>query len=482
MKKKWLDLSRIILIITANFLSGHYLCAQKETSDAFNPKLRYNLPVIDANHWKNAAFTGANFDKPNSDGKPKFRDWAVSMIKNPGMYQATELNLDAVNTLVWGSQILTNKLIKPKTFVRKVGNVITTQLLSVSSIFVLGGFPLGGGWLHEEYHRAMLATNRVASKNPFDDYHLDITDGSVKNIYDNALRNFKKNDPYGFNRMLIAGAEGELLSARRMQENNFFNNANLPAELVSFFYINSAATYFSSNYSNIDSTSIQANRTESNMLIRDFTGHDFSGWIWHLFKPDIPYDSLGIHPSGVGINRYITSDRLTQQEKYYYEKTKSLAVLNFISPMIFGFRKIRLKEGTYGNFAIQYQPTSFGVDLEFRFYLMNKYNKYCFSLHNYRNYNNNFYSAELNWVDFSFKKLEKFSFTSRIMVGTQPKNQEFFTNRSRFFGVLSVSTIYRINNHLGAYWQLQAKSDGWVAGDEYLKSMIRLRAGMSLTL
>lgn len=456
--------------------------SQNEIPDAFKPKLNYNLPLIDFNHWKNAAITSSNFNLPNSDGKPNLGDYAVSVLKNPSMYQATELNMDAVNTLAWSSQLLSNQLIKPKTFFRKTANVITAQLLSGPSIFILGGFPLGGGWLHEEYHRAMLASNRVASKDPFDDFRLDITDGSVKNIYDDALRTFKKNDPNGFNRMLIAGAEGELLAVRKMQENNFFQNTNLPTELISFLYSASAVSYFYSSYDNIDSTNIKGNiKDGANMLARDFTGHDFSGWIWHLFKPNVPYDSLGIHPSGVGINRYITSDRLSQQEKDYYEKTKRWSILNYASPMLFGFRKIKLKEGIYGNFAIQYQANSFGTDKELRIYFSNTKNKFCFGLHNYKNYNSNFYAAEFNWIDFRLKKMENISLTSRVMVGAQPKNQDFFTNQSQFFGLFSINTNYLLKNNIAAYLQVQAKTEGWVAGDEYLRSMLRFRTGLTFS-
>jgi hypothetical protein len=199
------------------------------------------------------------------------------------MCQATEWNQGAVTTLAWGSQLMSNKIVKPNNFIKKTANVVFGQLVSGASTYILGGFPLGGGWLHEEYHRAMLATNRVASKDPFDDYQLDLTDGSVKNIYDDALRNFKKNDPHGFNRMLIAGAEGELLAAKKMQENNFFNGANLPIEFTNLFYTISAVRYFNDSYKSIDSMNIPLNKKDgANMMARDFTGHDYSGWIWHV--------------------------------------------------------------------------------------------------------------------------------------------------------------------------------------------------------
>jgi hypothetical protein len=199
-----------------------------------------------------------------------------------------------------------------------------------------------------------------------------------------------------------------------------------------------------------------------------------------LFKPNVPYDSLGTHPSGVGINRYITSDRLTAQEKKYYDEVKSQFWLNALSPMLFGFRKIEIMDSVYVNFAIQYQPTSFGTDRELRLYYMNRSDKFCFALHQYKNYDENFYAAEVNWLDIKFKKLKNFSFTTRMLVGAQPKHQEFFTQQSQLFGLVSINTNYTVHKNFGAYVQVHAKTDGWVAGDEYLKSMIRLRTGLSL--
>lgn len=113
---------------------------------------------------------------------------------------------------------------------------------------------------------------------------------------------------------------------------------------------------------------------------------------------------------------------------------------------------------------------------------MNRNNKYSFGIHQYQNYSQKFYAAEFNWVDIKLKQLENFSFATRMLIGTQPKNQEFFTEKSQLFGLLSLQTNYAINKKFGAYIQLQAKTDGWVAGDEYLRSMVRLRLGLWLCL
>lgn len=49
--------------------------------------------------------------------------------------------------------------------------------------------------------------------------------------------------------------------------------------------------------------------------VRDFTGHDFVAWVYDLHRPDEPYGARGIHPSGVGIDRYRKSAQLTPDER-----------------------------------------------------------------------------------------------------------------------------------------------------------------------
>ena len=88
---------------------------------------------------------------------------------------------------------------------------------------------------------------------------------------------------------------------------------------------------------------------------RDFTGADFTAWADALFFPDKPYEDRGIHPSGVGINRYIKPSQLSTEARSYLKKQGRLHWLNILSPHLFGFSKIKLnsteKGDYYGNFA-----------------------------------------------------------------------------------------------------------------------------------
>jgi hypothetical protein len=103
---------------------------------------------------------------------------------------------------------------------------------------------------------------------------------------------------------------------------------------------------------------------------RDFTGSDPVGWIYDLFRPDEPYSARGVHPTGIGIDRYRQKEDLTEQELAYFEKTAYWQFANYISPMMFGFRSLPLGHTDIRwNFAFRHLLTSFGTDLSFKVFL-----------------------------------------------------------------------------------------------------------------
>jgi hypothetical protein len=131
----------------------------------------------------------------------------------------------------------------------------------------------------------MLATYHVASLNPYADFSRPAESfGSVSYETEAELSRFKKNDPHGFNRMLITGGEATLQSNNLLQENNFFRNANLPVELIMFLNIGHHDGYAGSKLSDIDKLTNDVYASGDSVISeRDFTGHDFSAWVWHLF-------------------------------------------------------------------------------------------------------------------------------------------------------------------------------------------------------
>src|SRR6185436_9321120 len=71
---------------------------------------------------------------------------------------------------------------------------------------------------------------------------------------------------------------------------------------------------------------------DADIRVRDFTGHDILAWAYDLHRPNEPYAARGIHPSGVGIDRYRKPSDLRPEEMQYLRRQGKLQVLNFFDP------------------------------------------------------------------------------------------------------------------------------------------------------
>src|SRR6185369_11033773 len=115
--------------------------------------------------------------------------------------------------------------------------------------------------------------------------------------------------------------------------------------------VNSILYVYTSGTSNADGLTDEVNAKEgANVPKRDFTGLDFTAWVYDLHRPDEPYAARGVHPSGVGIDRYIRYSDLSDAEKSYLRLQGYLQVLNLIDPNLFGFTRFtaRRRAGTDG--------------------------------------------------------------------------------------------------------------------------------------
>jgi hypothetical protein len=159
-----------------------------------------------------------------------------------------------------------------------------------------------------------------------------------------------------------------------------------------------------------------------------------------------------------------------------------LSLLNLASPMMLGIRSIPLGKGSglYGNFALRHLYTSFGTDLSINAYLKQKPFNWVFSLHLCQNYEHFFPALEARMTDYpvSFGKWGLY-ISPRIMIGMQPVNQEFMTKYAGFFGLIGGRVDFALSRHFLPYLELTAKTDGWVAGNEYLEHNISFRLGLS---
>ena len=143
----------------------------------------------------------------------------------------------------------------------------------------------------------------------------------------------------------------------------------------------------------------EANAKEgTDISSRDFTGADFTTWVDALFFPDKPYTDRGLHPSGVGINRYIKPSQLSDEAISYLKKQGNLHWLNILSPHLVGFPKIKLKStengNYYGSFAVRHLLTPFGNDINLDIFYQTPKHNFFFAFHNYNNLNSSFFGLE----------------------------------------------------------------------------------------
>ncbi len=165
--------------------------------------------------------------------------------------------------------------------------------------------PGGSAWLHEEWHRAVMTNRRVAS---FDDvYRFDLFAESiaVSHVKDSDLARLKKEHPADFVRLSAAGNEAEIELITLMRRDSFFERRTL--RLDSFYWwlnlINCWYYVYTCGTRDADTFTDKMNRQDGTSVSRrDFTGLDFTAWVYDLFRPNEAYAARGMHPSGVGID------------------------------------------------------------------------------------------------------------------------------------------------------------------------------------
>lgn len=439
------------------------------------PRLILNLELIDFPYQTDASKT---VDNGNVSLSSFLKGYA-----NPSMHQSLQLT----TSLYSGVHYCIDKLFRKDAYADwSGGKRLLHTITLLASDYILITAPGFDGWLHEEFHRSVLTRFGVNSYDEMNKFPIGVETVSVSHITDEDLIRFKQQSPSDFIRMHVAGIEGEYLLAEKMQKNNFFYNQNASHEIAFMLNILNAIAYvnISANSLRADEMTDQMNAKETTISSRDFTGLDFTGWTYDLFRPNEPYTSRGVHPSGLGINRYIKVSDLTNTELNYLKKQGNLQWLNLLSPMIYGIKDIKLNEnGVYANFAIRNYLTSFGNDISANILLRNKSYNYAFTLHNYNNYNHYFPAIEMELVDYIQPISQQLLYiTPRILAGLQPFEQNFTTSKSSFLGLLECKLEYKTHLNLNPYIELSSKTNGWIAGNEFLNSNLSIRIGASMRI
>jgi len=434
----------------------------------------FELPVFDLPYQFDAVKTVAD---GNVTAGSFFKGYA-----NPSMHQSLSLSTDLYTGMHYSIDrifhINNRTDYRSLSFIKRLSYVIVLYGTDMISIYAPGF----DGWLHEEYHRSVMSRYHVNSFNDMNTFPLGAETVSVNSIADDDLIRFKRESPADFIRMHVAGIEGEYLLNDKLQYNNFFYNQNLRHELIYWLTTLNSIMYVQtcSDPEEVDPLTDEMNELENAIPDRDFTGLDFTAWTYDLFHPYQAYEDRGIHPSGVGIDRYIKTTDLTSGELSYLKKQGRLQWFNVVSPMMFGVRKIMIwNYDLYGNFSFRNFLTPFGNDLSFNVLLQNSRYNCIFSYHGYKNYHNYFPAVEAQLIDVK-KNIGSYSIyvSPRILMGIQPRDQAFTTNKSSFIGLAECKAELQMKGIIHPYVELSAKTKGWVAGNEFLNDNISFRCGI----
>jgi hypothetical protein len=315
---------------------------------------------------------------------------------------------------------------------------------------------IGYIWMHESFHRAVFTQSGVRSHIGY-----DFPNGAYA-VPDSWDFSYWHNIP----RAAAAGIESEYLLVEKLQRNNFFYSQNMENE---FFYWLANIQAWSYAYTPISSGNITMTVDGKEQE----AATDSLLWAYALFHPgeyfSDDYDELPISFSS-----------LQDNEKEFLKTRVMLGLLNVVSPMMFGVRSIPLGAGFSGNFALRHFYTSFGTDSSADIYLKRAPYNFKFVFHNYINYEHYFPAVEAELVDFPVRLGGlNMLLSPRILIGAQPRDQNFFTADPEFFGLAGLRVDFALSKHFLPYIEFTAKPDGWATGNEFLEHNLSLKAGIS---
>ncbi len=398
----------------------------------------------------------------------------LSGYANPSMSQSLALSNNFYSAAHYGI----NQLIRPASeFQRILLRNVASAAFDAFSFYL----PFGYGWLHEEYHRAVLTRREADSFNEMNTFPFGQDVVAVRNVRDEDLIRLADEHPRDFVRLMAAGLEGQYHQVQTLQQQNFYFAQDLPhiplywlSTFTNIIYVNQAgSSYFDDKIAEVNA------REGTNVARRDFTGPDFTAWADGLFFPDRPYAERGLHPSGVGIDRYVRPADLSPEARAYLQKQGRRQWFNVLSPHLFGFARLRLApklRGDYfGNFAVRHVLTSFGESLSINlFYQSPRFNLFV-SSHRYANNERPFPGLEVAVLEYGCGT--RWWLTGRAMGWLQPENQAFDALQAAAGGLLSLRARYRTGTVFSPYVQVEGKTAGWVMGNVFLEPNVSVEVG-----
>ena len=366
------------------------------------------------------------------------------------------------------------------------GSGLSQLLFEVLAFYV----PPGEAWLHEEWHRAVLSHLGIASYNDTYKFRLFAGVVAVSHVRDEDLERLKREHPADFVRLAAAGIEGEYQHITAVEKDRFFFGANPYGRFSNVTAVLNAIIYLGlSSFDYVNRETDKMNREDgANIGVRDFTGWDFTAWVYDLFRPDEPYAARGVHPSGVGIDRYIKPDDLSPAERHFLRVQGVLSLLNLVDPGLVGLRPFRLTSPVTGRplqfqIGLRHLLTSFGYTVDANIFWKEDAASLFVILHNYVNGERYFPGAEAELLRQPVRVGgRELYITPRLAAWLQPEGQRFRSARAVAGALGSIRLEPRARRALAPYVEVEVKTAGWVAGNVDLGGNLGVRLGVAGTL
>ncbi len=453
-------------------------------------RLILDFSVLDYPFLKYAAEMTANKRLQIPAGtsvSPQAKDYLRS-YENLSMPQALALTKDLHSVNYYFNNRLWDQWIKPVNQKKKLLNRVAAHASAGAIDYAMAYqlMILGPVWLHEEYHRSGLTLHGISSHN--DTYYRfgnsEDAGGSISAVRDEDMARFKSRAPQEMVRSFSAGIESQYELVREFRKDNFFRNTRYPNAVMNILITKEAVSYVNAFLRKDYDASIDSMNKHGELVAdRDFVGWDFTGWVYDLFRPNEDYYARGVHPNGVGVDRAIKASRLNTEEYNYLKKMAKMQYINFLSPAMIGIDKIPLKNGSSFSFAARHTLNSFGYDLGLDLFGNWKSSQWFLGLHGYRNHEIFLPGVEVEKRDLKYRLLGKeVSLNARAMVWLQPEDQKFKTSSAQAGGLLQMRLSIPVGQSFSFYTELEGKTEGWVAGNPYLKQNAGGRLGFSLDI
>ena len=462
MMKKWM--------LLLGFFSFQRSKAQVIIKDTLRPAFQWSVPVIDLPFTHDAAQTEANrrsSGNAQTSSTIRVADFGKA-YRNLSMDQATEMARNLHGTLYYINNAAWYKWIRPSNTRRYILNRVLANATALGTDYLAAKLPYGYAFQHEEFHRSVMSGYGIYSYDEVWRFGKG-WDIAVTRVKDEDLIFLKDRHPAAQVRLAAAGVEGEYAYFLRMHRDNFFNRTGYPFTglgiLGTFHAINYVGLPLQKKFNAITDSILV--RDKQDILARDFTGYDFSAWVYDLFLPEEPYVARGGWPDGIGIKRPVKETELTQEMKTFLRTTANMQYLNLVSPFMIGINRIRINNSLTANFALRSVPASFGYFAGGDFFLEMNDRKMLVSAGINKSKQLTLPDISVQFVDLRLRK-DKLTADAGVAAWLQPRDQLFFAKKAAPGFSLNFRPEYRLSKHTGIAADLSYKTKGWQFGNPYL--------------